>query len=126
MAKELKWKGLTEEQLKDIDMNKFMELIPARRRRSLKRGHTDDQKALLKKIEKNESNLKTHSRNMVIIPAMIGKTIKVYNGKEYVQVIITIEMLGYCLGEFSHSRKLVSHSSAGVGATRSSKAVSAR
>ena len=58
MAKELKWKGLTEEQLKDIDMNKFMELIPARRRRSLKRGHTDDQKALLKKIEKNEINLK--------------------------------------------------------------------
>ena len=126
MAKELKWKGLTEEQLKDIDMNKFMELIPARRRRSLKRGQTADQKALLKKIEKNESNLKTHSRNMVITPVMIGKTISVYNGKEYVQVIITIEMLGHCLGEFSHSRKLVSHSSAGVGATRSSKAVTAR
>lgn len=126
MAKELKWKGLTEEQVKELDMNKFMELIPARKRRSLKRGQTADQKALMKKIEKNESNLKTHSRNMVITPVMLGKTIKVYNGKEYVQVIITIEMLGYCLGEFSHSRKLVSHSSAGVGATRSSKAVSAR
>ncbi|MFH1396531.1 MAG: 30S ribosomal protein S19 [archaeon] len=126
MAKELKWRGLSEEDVKNLDMSKFLELIPARRRRSLKRGYTEDQKALLKKIEKNEQNLKTHSRDMVIIPVMLGKSIMVYNGKDYVPVIVTVEMLGHCLGEYSHTRKSVSHSSAGVGATRSSKAVSAR
>jgi small subunit ribosomal protein S19 len=63
---------------------------------------------------------------MVIIPSMIGKTIRIYNGKDFIPLIITVEMLGHVLGEFSHSRKMVSHSSAGVGATRSSKAVSAR
>ena len=63
---------------------------------------------------------------MVIVPKMIGLTIKIYNGKEYIPLIITAEMLGHVLGEFSHSRKSVSHSAAGVGATRSSKAISAR
>jgi small subunit ribosomal protein S19 len=63
---------------------------------------------------------------MVIVPAMIGKTIKVYNGKEFFPVMITGEMLGHYLGEFSHTRKGVSHSAAGIGATRSSKAISAR
>ena len=57
---------------------------------------------------------------------MLGKTVRVYNGKDFVPVIITLEMLGHVIGEFAHSRKLVKHSSAGVGATRSSKAVSAR
>jgi len=126
MAKELKWRGLSEEEAKNLEMSKFLEMIPARRRRTLKRGYTDDQKALLKKLEKNESNIKTHSRDMVILPSMVGKTIGVYTGKEYVPVIITIEMLSHCLGEYAHTRKSVSHSSAGVGATRSSKAVTAR
>ncbi len=126
MAKEFKWKGKSEEEVKELDLKDFMELIPARSRRSLKRGLTEMQKALMKKVEAGDKNIKTHCRNMIIIPAMLGMTIKVYNGKEYVPLIITVEMLGHYLGEFSHSRKMVSHSSAGVGATRSSKAISAR
>ena len=126
MAKELHWKGLSEEEAKSLDMDTFLQLIPSRRRRSLKRGQTEDQKALLKKIEKGESNIKTHSRDMVILPMMVGQTVKVFNGKEFIPVIITVEMLGHCLGEFAPTRKMVSHSSAGVGSTRSSKAVSAR
>jgi small subunit ribosomal protein S19 len=126
MAKETNWKGLTQEQAKALDIDGFLKLIPARRRRSLVRGLTDDQKALMKKLEKNETNIKTHSRNMVIVPQMLGHTIKVYTGKEFIPVIITLEMLGHCLGEFALSRKVVSHSAAGVGSTRSSKAVSAR
>jgi len=126
MAKEFKWQGKNEEEIKSLDLATFLEMIPARRRRSLKRGFTEAQKKLISKIEEDQKNIKTHCRNMVIIPAMIGKTIRVYNGKDFVPLIITVEMLGHVLGEFAHSRKMVSHSSAGVGATRSSKAVSAR
>ena len=126
MAKELKWKGLSEEEAKGLDNSQFLKLISARQRRTLERGFTSDQKALLQKIAKKETDIKTHSRNMVILPLMIGENIKVYTGKDFVPVMITLEMLGHRLGEFAHTRKMVAHSSAGVGSTRSSKAVSAR
>ena len=125
MAKEFKWHGKTEDEVKRMDFQEFLELIPARRRRSLKRM-TAEEKILLKKVEKNDPNIKTHLREMVIVPAMIGKTIKVHMGKEFTPVMVTAEMIGYCLGEFAFTRKPVAHSAAGVGATRSSKAISAR
>ena len=123
MAKELIWHGKTEE---EMDLKEFLDLIPSRQRRSLKRGYTEQQQKLLKKFENNESKIKTHCRDLVILPHFLGKTIEVYNGKVFVPVTITLEMVGHFLGEFAHTRKSVSHSSAGVGATRSSKAVSAR
>jgi small subunit ribosomal protein S19 len=126
VAKEFKWKGRTEEELKVMDMKEFMGLISSRARRSLKRGLTDDQKKLMKSLDSGANNVKTHCRNMVILPSMIGKTIRIHNGKDYTMLIITVEMLGHVFGEFSHTRKSVTHSSAGVGATRSSKAISAR
>ncbi len=126
MAKELTIWGKSEEELKELDLKEFMQLVPSRTRRSLKRGFTEAQQRLLKRIERGDQNIKTHCRDMVILPSMIGFTLRVYNGKEYLPVIITSEMLGHFLGEFAHTRKMVSHSSAGVGATRSSKAVSAR
>ncbi|MBI2662520.1 30S ribosomal protein S19 [Candidatus Woesearchaeota archaeon] len=126
MAKEFIWQGRTEEQIKRLDIKTFMTLVPSRQRRSLKRGLSEQHKRLLKKVEANDPDIKTHCRDMIIMPAMIGKTIKVYNGKEYVMVLIMPDMIGHFLGEFSHTRKSVTHSSAGIGATRSSKAVSAR
>ena len=126
MAKEITWRGKLEEEVKKLDLKSFMTLIPARQRRSLVRGLTEQQKKVLKSVEEGKNNIKTHCRDMVILPAMIGKTFKVYNGKEYIQVIVTLEMIGHVLGEFAMTRKLVSHSSAGIGATRSSKAVTAR
>lgn len=126
MAKEFRWHGKSEEELKGLDLKEFRSLIPAQQRRSLKKGFTEQQQKLLKKIEADDKNIKTHCRNMIILPNMIGKMIKVYNGKEYVPVVITSEMLGHRFGEFSHTRKMVTHSSAGIGATRSSKAISAR
>ena len=126
MAKELLWQGRTEEKVKEMDLKEFMALIPSRQRRSLKRGYTDAQKKLLKRIEAGADNIKTHCRNIIITPNMLGKIFRVYTGKEYFLVAITLEMLGHYLGEFAHTRKSVKHSSAGVGATRSSKAVSAR
>ena len=124
--KEFKWQGRTEEEIKQMELKEFIGLAPARVRRSLKRGFTDAQKKLLIRIERGDKNIKTHCRNMIIIPQMLGMMIRVYNGKEFLPVNIVPEMLGHYLGEFTHTRKMVSHSSAGVGATRSSKAVSAR
>ncbi|MBT3814097.1 30S ribosomal protein S19 [Candidatus Woesearchaeota archaeon] len=126
MAKELTWHGKSEQEVKEMDIKEFMKVIPTRQRRSLKRGFTDAQKALMKLIEADSQNIKTHCRDLVIMPIMLGKMIKVYNGKDFFPVTVTLEMLGHYLGEFSQTRKSVTHSSAGVGATRSSKAVSAR
>jgi small subunit ribosomal protein S19 len=126
MAKELTWHGKSEQEVKEMDIKEFMKLVPTRQRRSLKRGFTDAQKALMKLIEADNKNIKTHCRDLVIMPIMLGKMIKVYNGKDFFPVTVTLEMLGHYLGEFSQTRKSVTHSSAGVGATRSSKAVSAR
>ena len=126
VVKEFKWQGRTEEEIKQLDIKQFMALIPARQRRSLKRGFSEQQKKLMHRVEADDKNIKTHCRNMIIIPQMVGKTIRVHNGKEFIPVMVTVEMLGYYLGEFAHTRKLVGHSAAGVGATRSSKAISAR
>jgi len=126
MAKEFMWQGRTEDQIKKLDLKTFITLIPSRQRRSLTRGLNDEKKKLLKKVDANDPDIKTHCRDMVIVPSMVGKTIKVYNGKEFNMVMIGADMIGHYLGEFSHTRRSVSHSSAGIGATRSSKAVSAR
>jgi len=123
--KEFTFRGKTLAELKEMSVNEFMELVPARRRRSVKRGFTEEQKGLLKKLEV-KNNVKTHVRDLVILPSMVGKTILVHNGKTFVQVVITEEMLGRTLGDFSLTRNRVSHNSPGVGATRSSASVSVR
>ena len=126
MAKELIWHGKSEEEVKKMDLKQFMEQVNARQRRSLKRGFNDKQKAFLKGMTAAKDNVRTHCRDMIILPQFIGKTIHVHGGREYVPVKITLEMVGHYLGEFSLSRKPVKHSAAGIGATRSSKAISAR
>ncbi len=127
MAKELKWKGLLEEEAKNLDMADFLALIPSRERRSVQRAmKTLEWSALYSNIKAGKKNIKTHVREFVILPEMMGMSIGVYTGKEFVQVHCNIEMLGLRLGEFAHTRKGVTHSGAGVGSTRSSKAATAR
>jgi len=124
--KEFTYRGKGIEELKNMSLNELASLLPARQRRSLKRGLTEQQKILLSRIKKNKVNLKTHCRDMVILPEMIGKTIKVYNGKEFAPVIIVDEMIGHCLGEYALTRRRVEHSAPGIGATRSSAALSVK
>ncbi len=129
MAKELTWRGKTEEEVKRMDFAEFLKLVPAGARRALTRsneGLPQQHQRVLEKAAVDDKNIRTHARNMIVVPALLGKTIKIYNGKEFLPVTISLEMLGHYLGEFSHSRKLVTHGSAGIGATRSSKAVSAK
>ena len=121
-AKEFTYKGLSLDELRSLPMDKLMELLPARARRSLKREKNHDQAVLYEKLSSPEvSEYKTHIRDAIIIPALIGKVVEVYNGNSYVKFEIRPEMVGHYLGEFALTRKEVKHSGPGVGATRSSK-----
>jgi small subunit ribosomal protein S19 len=124
-----KYKGKTAEELQTLDLKQFMELIPSRQRRSLQRGFTEAQKALLEKVKKvkegkRKKPIKTHCRDMIVLPDMIGMTIQIYNGKEFKAVIIVPEMVGLYLGELSLTRGKTTHSKPGVGATKSSSVAS--
>jgi len=124
--KEFTYRGKTTDELKKLSINEFMELVPSRERRKIKRGFTETEKKFLKTVSKGKNNIKTHARDMMIIPQMIGLTILIYQGKEYVAVLIQEDMLGHRLGEFAQTRRKVSHSAPGVGATKSSGAVSVK
>jgi len=125
MADEFSFHGKSVKELKELGIKEFASLLPARQRRSLNRGFREPQKRLLEKLEKKD-DIRTHSRDMIIIPAMIGKTVRIYNGKEFVRITLLEEMLGHFLGEYALTRKMVKHNSPGVGATRSSASVSVR
>jgi len=121
--KEFKFCGLTVEELQNISMEELLPLLPSRMRRTLKRGLTKEQNKLLEDIKdaKDGDMIKTHCRDMIILPAFIGHIIHVHSGKEFQRVNIQPQMVGHYLGEFALTRKKVKHTGPGVGATRSSK-----
>lgn len=126
MAKEFLYRGKTITDLNKLSLEQFALLLNARERRKIKRGLTEQEKKLLKDIKEGGKNIKTHCRDMIIIPEMVGKTVKVHNGKEWVEVRLEPELLGHRLGEFALTRKELRHSSPGIGATRSSASLSVR
>ena len=126
MKKEFRFRGKSLEELKELGLKEFAELLNARQKRSLKRGLSDQHKILLGKVKKQDKNIKTHCRDMIILPEMANATIKVYNGKEFVPVNIIPEMIGHYIGEFALTRKKVSHHAPGIGATRSSASLSVK
>ena len=130
-AKEFRYRNKTVEELKKMEIKEFAKLVPARQRRSLTRGFTDPQKRLLAKVKnandgKFKKPIKTHCRDLVILPSMIGLMIHIHKGKGYAAVNISEEMVGHFLGEFAHTRSNVKHSAPGIGATRSSQAASVK
>jgi small subunit ribosomal protein S19 len=82
--------------------------------RSIKKGPYIFHKLLDKVLKANESSkksvIKTWSRSSMIIPDMIGQTIAVHNGKTFVPVFVTENMVGHKLGEFSPTRTFKGHS----------------
>jgi small subunit ribosomal protein S19 len=125
MPKEFAYRGYTLNQLQGMSMDEFITILPSRQRRTLHRGLKPEQRTLLEKIreaQKKEGNMvvKTHVRNMVILPEMVGVTIQVHNGKEFVEMTIKPEMIGHSLGEFAITNKPVRHGTPGIGASRSS------
>jgi small subunit ribosomal protein S19 len=122
MAKQFTYKGKTIEELKQLSIEKFAMLVPSRERRTLLRGLTERQKKLLENLRKYPDKFhRTHERDMVVLPEMVGRKIGVHNGKEFVPLTIADYMIGHRLGEFVLTRQRVKHSSPGVGATRASK-----
>jgi small subunit ribosomal protein S19 len=128
VPKEFTYRGHTFEQLKSLSMDEFILLLPSRHRRSLQRGLKPDQRILLENIraakeaiDKGQSVIiKTHTRDMVILPEMVGVTVLLHNGKEFSPVEITPEMIGHYLGEYSVTNRPVKHGQPGIGASRSS------
>ena len=128
MPKEFMYRGHTLDSLQGMSMDEFINLLPSRQRRSLQRGLTPEQRILLEKmreaqeaIKKGEDvTIKTHVRDMIILPEMVGVKILVHNGKEFFPVEIKPEMIGHYLGEFAITNKPVRHGTPGIGASRSS------
>ncbi len=127
MVKDFKFKGHDLEELQDMSIEEFAKLLPSRERRVLERGLPPRQQKLLDRVREvsqkenpKEEFIRTHCRDMIILPIMVGLRFGVYNGKEFVSVEVEEEMIGHRLGEFALTRKKVEHSTPGIGATRSS------
>lgn len=124
-AKEEKYRGVQLEDLKKLDVREVAKYLPSRSRRSVLR-HFDIIERFIKNCEEKEARnkkLKTHLRDLIIMPKLVGKRIAVHNGKTFQDVDVSVEMIGHRLGEFALSRKRVAHSAAGIGATKSSRAL---
>ena len=128
MPKEFSYRGHNLSSLISMSMDEFINLLPSRQRRSLQRGLTPEQRILLEKLREakeaqkqgKEVDLKTHVRDLIILPEMVGIKIQIHNGKEFVNVEIKPEMIGHYLGEFAITNKPVRHGTPGIGASRSS------
>jgi small subunit ribosomal protein S19 len=128
MPKEFMYRGHTLSSLQGMSMDEFIDLLPSRQRRSLQRGLTPEQRTLLEKIREAQEavkkggdvTIKTHVRDMIILPEMVGVKILVHNGKEFLPVEIKPEMIGHYLGEFAITNRPVRHGTPGIGASRSS------
>jgi small subunit ribosomal protein S19 len=128
MPKEFSYRGHSLNSLTGMSMDEFINLLPSRQRRSLQRGLTPEQRILLEKLREakevqkqgKEISLKTHVRDLIILPEMVGVKIQIHNGKEFVSVEIKPEMIGHYLGEFAITNKPVRHGTPGIGASRSS------
>ncbi|PSP75920.1 30S ribosomal protein S19 [Halobacteriales archaeon QS_3_64_16] len=126
---EFTYHGHTLEDLQGMEREDLIELLPARQRRTLERGLSTYQEKLISKAsERGEDEsandpIRTHLRDMPILPEFVGKTFAVHNGQSFERVRIQPEMIGHYLGEFQLTRGQVEHGQAGIGATRSSKFV---
>lgn len=121
--KEFTFRGKTLEELKELNVREFSVYLTSRQRRNVLRQFHDIENFITrsKKKIRNNKSVKTHKRDLVVVPEMIGMRINVYDGRSFVPVDITGEKLGHSLGEFAPSRRKISHGSAGVGATKGSK-----
>lgn len=120
---EFTYRGFKIEELKAMGISELLPLMPARPRRKIVRGFSRGEETLLAKVREGDEKIRTHLREMIVMPEMIGKTIEIYNGKEFVIVEFQPESVFHYFGEFALTRKRVAHGSAGIGATRGSKYV---
>ncbi len=126
---EFTYRGHTLDELQEMELDEVAELLPARQRRTIERGLSVEKEKLLEKArnagEEETANdpIRTHLRDMPIVPEFVGLTFAVHNGQAFERVEVEPEMIGHYLGEFQLTRNSVEHGQAGIGATRSSKFV---
>lgn len=129
LVREFKFRGYNSDQIQSMSVESVLPLLNSRQRRTLDKRigkyMNDGKRKLREEIKlardgKLKSKLKTHVRDMIILPDMIGLTINVHNGKEFYEFLIKPEMIGHYLGEYSITNKRVQHGSPGVGSSRSS------
>ncbi|MFB6173047.1 MAG: 30S ribosomal protein S19 [Halobacteriales archaeon] len=126
---EFTYRGHTIEELQDMALEDVAELLPARQRRTIERGLSAEHEKLLGEAreadpeETADDPIRTHLRDMPILPEFVGLTFSVHTGQGFERVEVEEEMIGHYLGEFQLTRQSVEHGQAGIGATRSSKFV---
>ena len=134
MVKEFEYRGVPTAELAGMQLDKVVGLLNARQRRSLRRGVTDGKRRLVARIRGAKKaaaggegggggargDIRTHLRDLIVLPFMVGATVHVFNGKEFKPVEIKPEMIGHYIGEYSLTSRRVSHGAPGVGASRSS------
>ena len=121
--KQFTYRGKTIEELKTLDVREFAKYLRSRQRRTVLRQFQKIENFVNKSKERAAKNkkIKTHQRDLIVVPELIGMTIQIHNGKSFTPVEIKGEMLGHVFGEFAPTRGKVNHGSAGVGATKGTK-----
>jgi small subunit ribosomal protein S19 len=126
---EFTYRGYTLDELQEMELDEVAELLPARMRRSITRGLSYEKQQLLEEAreagdeETANDPIRTHLRDMPVLPEFVGLTFAVHTGQSFERVKVEPEMIGHYLGEFQLTRTSVEHGQAGIGATRSSKFV---
>lgn len=126
--KEFTYRGKKIEELQKMDLEEFAKILPSSQRRKLKRGLKEVEKKLIKtaKTHTGHKPIRTHARDMIILPEFVGKRFAIHNGKDWNIIEVMPEMIGHVIGEFSLTRKKISHSGPGIGATRGTKFTSVK
>lgn len=130
--KEFTFRGKTLPELVAMELSDFGVIAGARIRRKLKRGID---KKVVAKVDKafeqknsgkEPKSIRTHLRDLPVLPKMVGLRMELHKGNGFQIIEVRERMLGHLLGEFALTRKRLSHGKAGIGATKSSTAITAR
>ena len=111
--KEQLYRGKTLEELKSLEVREFAKLLPSHNRRNVLRNfqtHENFLSLVKEKIRKGKRSIRTHKRDLVILPGLVGTRLQVYNGREFIPFEVTFEMIGHKFGEFSLTRSKTKHS----------------
>jgi small subunit ribosomal protein S19 len=121
--REFTLRGMTLPELQALPLAELAKVLPARARRTLKRGFNADQQRFLDRLSSTQATkvVRTHCRDVLILPAHVGRRVAIHSGKEFKEIEVRPEMIGHYYGEFALTRRFEKHSGPGVGATRSSK-----
>jgi small subunit ribosomal protein S19 len=116
-------RGMTLPALQALSLEELSKVLPARARRTIRRGFTEETRRFFERIQEHPAGtaIRTHCRDAMVLPLHVGRRVAIYTGKEFKEIEVRPEMIGHFYGEFALTRRFEKHSGPGVGATRSSK-----